>query len=107
MSKPAYRQAGIVHKTDRTNLGHYPNIYSSVVLAVSVVNPNIYNLMSEITIDTWRCSGCGTCVVMSPTIFKMNPDGEKAELIEVDPEINEDILMTAAFCPEKCIDIIK
>jgi hypothetical protein len=25
-----------------TNQGYYPNIYSSVVLAVSVVNPNIY-----------------------------------------------------------------
>lgn len=63
--------------------------------------------MSEITIDTWLCSGCGTCVALCPTIFRMNSDGEKAELVEIDPEINEEILKSAAFCPEKCIYIVE
>ncbi len=62
--------------------------------------------MYEVIIDTYLCSGCGTCVAIAPDIFRMNQTSEKAELIEIDPEINDDILTSAAFCPEKCIDVI-
>lgn len=61
--------------------------------------------MPEIIIDTYLCSGCGTCAEMCPEVFRMDPVSEKAELVTVDPELTENVYLTAAFCPEKCIEI--
>ncbi len=61
--------------------------------------------MSKISIDTYLCSGCLTCIEMCPDIFTLNEMTEKAELIHPDPEITDAIRQAAAFCPEKCIDI--
>jgi ferredoxin len=63
--------------------------------------------MAEIIIDTYLCSGCATCVEMCPDVFRMDEVTEKAELVEVDPEITDDIHQAAAFCPEKCIRVIE
>jgi ferredoxin len=58
-----------------------------------------------IIIDTYRCSGCVTCVEMCPEVFQMDPAGEKAELIDPNPVITDEVYQAAAFCPEKCIEI--
>ncbi len=59
--------------------------------------------MRTIVIDSYRCSGCGTCTEMCPSVFVLNPLTEKAELIVPDQAVTAAILEAAAFCPEKCI----
>lgn len=61
--------------------------------------------MAAIEIDSYRCSGCGTCVEMCPEVFKMDSMMEKAELVMVAPEITDAVYQAAAFCPEKCIEV--
>ena len=61
--------------------------------------------MSAIFIDSYRCSGCATCIAMCPDVFVLNPLTEKAELISPDQEVTESVRQAAAFCPEKCIII--
>jgi ferredoxin len=61
--------------------------------------------MAEIVIDTYRCSGCGTCAEMCPEVFRMDSMMEKAELVTVAPEITDAVYQAAAFCPEKCIKV--
>ena len=63
--------------------------------------------MSEIIIDTYLCSGCETCVEMCPDVFRMDEVTEKAELVAVSPVITDEVFQAAAFCPEKCIEIIE
>ena len=59
--------------------------------------------MAAIEIDSYRCSGCGTCVEICPEVFQMDSMMEKAELVAVAPEITDAVYQAAAFCPEKCI----
>ena len=61
--------------------------------------------MSTIIIDTYLCSSCLTCIEMCPEVFKLNELTGKAELIDPDQEISEEIRQAAAYCPEKCIEI--
>ncbi|MFP7754417.1 ferredoxin [Thermodesulfobacteriota bacterium B35] len=61
--------------------------------------------MAEIIIDTYLCSGCATCVEMCPEVFRLDEVTEKAELLVLDPEISDELLQAAAFCPEKCIEV--
>ena len=63
--------------------------------------------MAEIIIDTYLCSGCATCVEMCPEVFRMDEVTEKAELVEVVPKLTDEVFQAAAFCPEKCIQIIE
>ena len=61
--------------------------------------------MSEITIDTYLCSNCGTCVEMCPDVFRLDKITRKAALVAEPSEITDAIRQAAAFCPEKCIEI--
>ena len=61
--------------------------------------------MAEIIIDTYLCSGCATCIEMCPEVFRIDELTEKAELIDIAPDITDEIYQAAAFCPEKCIKI--
>jgi ferredoxin len=63
--------------------------------------------MSEINIDTYLCSGCAACVEICPQVFRLDSINEKAELITLQPEITDDVYLAAAYCPEKCIEIIE
>lgn len=58
-----------------------------------------------ITIDSYQCSGCGTCCELCPDIFTLNPLTGKAELIDPGQRADTAIRQAAAFCPEKCIVI--
>jgi len=61
--------------------------------------------MAEIIIDTYLCSGCGTCVALCPQVFGLDELSGKAELLDITAAITDDILQAASFCPEKCIEI--
>ena len=61
--------------------------------------------MIRITIDTYLCNGCGTCIEMCPQVFHLDEITGKAGLVTPDPEITGDVNQAAAFCPEKCIII--
>lgn len=63
--------------------------------------------MTEIVIDSYECSGCGTCAELCPDVFQMDAFGEKAELVVPHPQITDDVYQAAAYCPEKCIKIIE
>jgi ferredoxin len=61
--------------------------------------------MAEILIDSYLCSGCGTCVALCPEVFQMDSSEEKAELVTLHPLLSDAVHQAAAFCPEKCISI--
>lgn len=61
--------------------------------------------MKEIIIDSYRCSGCGTCVEMCPEVFRLDSLTEKAELVAATLAVTDAVYQAAAFCPEKCIQI--
>ena len=63
--------------------------------------------MSEISIDTYLCSACETCVEICPDVFRIDEVTEKAVLVLASPRITEAVQQAAAFCPEKCIEITK
>ncbi|NOQ46976.1 MAG: ferredoxin [Desulfobulbaceae bacterium] len=62
--------------------------------------------MAEIIIDTYLCNGCATCVELCPDVFRLDEITEKAVLVSLKPVITEEIHRAAAFCPEKCIEVI-
>jgi ferredoxin len=61
--------------------------------------------MKDIIIDSYRCSGCGTCVEICPEVFLLDSMTEKAGLKMIPPEFSEAVRQAAAFCPEKCIEL--
>ena len=61
--------------------------------------------MPTIIIDTYLCNGCATCIEMCPQVFRLDPATNKAELIDSEPEVTDDVYQAAAYCPEKCIEI--
>lgn len=59
--------------------------------------------MAGIDIDTYLCSGCATCVVLCPEVFRLSPITGKAELIDPDQPVTDAVREAAAYCPEHCI----
>jgi len=60
--------------------------------------------MSEfISIDTYECNGCGSCVEICPEVFQMTASGDKAELVDPTAVIFPAVEEAAAYCPAKCI----
>ena len=59
--------------------------------------------MAGIDIDTFLCSGCATCVVLCPEVFRLSPITGKAELIDPDQPVTDAVREAAAYCPEHCI----
>ncbi|WP_028585913.1 ferredoxin [Desulfogranum mediterraneum] len=62
--------------------------------------------MSTIIIDSYLCNACQTCIEMCPDVFELSELTGKAELIDPDQEVTAAIRQAAAFCPEKCIEIL-
>ncbi len=63
--------------------------------------------MSEVIIDTYLCNGCETCVEMYPDVFRIDEATEKVALVTTAPKITDALRQVAAFCPEKCIEILE
>ena len=59
--------------------------------------------MGGIDIDSYLCSGCATCVVICPEVFRLSPITGKAELIDPDQPVTDAVREAAAYCPEHCI----
>ena len=59
--------------------------------------------MGGIDIDSYLCSGCATCVVLCPEVFRLSPITGKAELINPDQPVTDAVREAAAYCPEHCI----
>jgi len=64
-------------------------------------------MKETISLDTFECNGCGSCVEICPDIFRMDEAGEKAEVIHPDATITARIEEAAAYCAAKCIDLTK
>lgn len=62
-------------------------------------------MKETISLDTYECNGCGSCVEICPDIFKMDEAGEKAEVIRPDAAITARIEEAAAYCAAKCISL--
>lgn len=63
--------------------------------------------MKEVVIDTYRCNGCGTCIEMCPDVFRFDEMSGKAELVSAGPVVTDAVYQAAAYCPEKCIEILE
>ncbi len=74
-------------------------------MGLRAVFPITKGVVNEIIIDTYLCSGCGTCVEMCPEVFRMDRITERVELVTLSPEITDAVYQAAAFCPEKCIAV--
>ncbi|ADW18857.1 hypothetical protein Despr_2722 [Desulfobulbus propionicus DSM 2032] len=59
--------------------------------------------MPALAIDSYRCNGCGSCCEMCPEVFGLTPLTSRAQLLNPDQEVTEDVRRAAAFCPKKCI----
>lgn len=64
-------------------------------------------MQDSISIDTYQCNGCGSCVVLCPGVFQMDAAGEKAEVVAPDTAVTAAIEEAAAFCPAGCILLVK
>jgi ferredoxin len=62
-------------------------------------------MICQVTIDTYRCNSCETCVVICPEMFRMNKDTEKAEAVQDQAECGESLERAVSMCPEKCIEL--
>ena len=54
--------------------------------------------MGGIDIDSYLCSGCATCVVLCPEVFRLSPITGKAELIDPDQPVTDPV-REASSCP--------
>lgn len=64
-------------------------------------------MQNSISIDTYECNGCGSCVVLCPDVFQMDAAGEKAMVIVPDTPITAAVEEAAAYCPAKCILLVE
>ncbi|MDP2647494.1 MAG: ferredoxin [Desulfobacterales bacterium] len=57
----------------------------------------------QVYIDEEQCIGCGSCEEICPEVFKLDEEGEKAEVIM--PEGGPEDLIEEAMetCPVECI----
>jgi ferredoxin len=60
-------------------------------------------MAESLSIDTYECNGCGSCVEICPEIFQMDESGEKAAVKDPTVAISPAIEEAAAYCPAKCI----
>lgn len=62
-------------------------------------------MICQVTVDTYRCNSCETCVVICPEVFRMNQGTEKAEAVKDLVECGDSLDLAATMCPEKCIEL--
>ncbi|MDH5299312.1 MAG: ferredoxin [Desulfobulbaceae bacterium] len=59
----------------------------------------------RITVDTYRCNSCESCVVLCPELFRMSEASGKAEAVNDVAPCSEELHRAAAICAEKCIEV--
>lgn len=58
-----------------------------------------------VSIDTYRCNGCGSCAVVCPELFHMDEGQEKAELIDGCVAVSPALEQAVTMCPVECIEL--
>lgn len=58
--------------------------------------------MKKLVVDKDTCIGCGTCVALSPKVFKLDDDG-KAEVIDQNADTPENIQNAIDSCAVSAI----
>lgn len=58
--------------------------------------------MKKLVVDKEMCIGCGTCVALSPKVFKLSDDG-KAQVIDQEGEDDNTIQNAIDSCPVSAI----
>ncbi len=59
----------------------------------------------RITIDTYECNGCESCVSLMPELFRMSEATGKAETVGDIAPCSTNLDRTAAVCPQSCIAV--
>ena len=61
--------------------------------------------LCRITVDSYECNSCESCVSLLPELFRMSEASGKAEPTQETAPCSEELDRTAATCPVSCIDI--
>ena len=59
----------------------------------------------EITIDTVRCNGCGSCIAVSPEVFVKNMETGAVDVMVPNEIDYRSVLDAINICPSDCIVI--
>jgi ferredoxin len=59
----------------------------------------------SISIDDYRCKGCGACAMEEPKIFTVDDENDRIVAKDEPVELTEDIERAIAYCPKDCIEI--
>ena len=57
------------------------------------------------TVNTRKCQAFGACMKTAPGMFRLN-EANKAEVVEVRPTPDENVLAAAQNCPYRAITLI-
>ncbi len=58
----------------------------------------------SISIDDYRCKGCGACAMEVPEVFKVNEEEDKITASDEPVILTEDIERAISYCPGDCIE---
>jgi len=61
--------------------------------------------LCRVNVDSYRCNGCESCIVLCPGLFRLSEASGKAEAVNDTAPCSEELERAAAVCPEKCIEI--
>ncbi|TQS26509.1 ferredoxin [Microbispora sp. KK1-11] len=61
----------------------------------------------RVSVDTGRCCGAGTCVLVAPRVFDQTDDEGMVVLVDPCPprELWNDVREAAVACPRSAIDV--
>lgn len=59
----------------------------------------------KISIDTYRCKGCGVCPEILSEVFRMNETTEKTEVMKKEAGFTEQQQQVVTIFPTSCIEI--
>jgi len=55
------------------------------------------------SLDVGECSGCESCVEVSPQVFRRNPQTGMIEVMEIVDYSEEEVWEAIKLCPAHCI----
>lgn len=58
-----------------------------------------------VSIDTYRCNGCGSCVELCPESFRLNETGDRAEVADGCVPLRPELEEAQVMCPLQCIEL--
>ena len=58
----------------------------------------------RISVDSYRCNGCETCVALCPELFRISEASGKAEAVNDTAPCSAELERAASSCPVECIE---